>query len=190
VIANSTNQWPLSGVKQTQRMECPLMTVGSIGRCNTSIKSRSARVSKPKVSRDRSLSCRATRLNCGCAPPAVPQLLLGHRVEPSNISSTHRPSTPSLASGIKCCVDRLRPPPTTDIRHQVMLQSRSGFHPIRFKTSASRMRQRDFFAGVRRRGRHHSLAASRGRARRVLCLRSNPALSTMWFEPVRCWPLT
>jgi hypothetical protein len=30
---------------------------------NTSIKSRSARVSKPKVSRDRSLSCRATRLN-------------------------------------------------------------------------------------------------------------------------------
>jgi len=80
--------------------------VGSIGRCNTSIKSRSARVSKPKVSRDRSLSCRATRLNCECAPPAVPQLLLGHRVEPSNISSTHRPSTPSLASEIKCCVTR------------------------------------------------------------------------------------
>jgi putative ABC transport system substrate-binding protein len=57
-------------------------------------------------------------------------------------------------------------------------------------TSASRMRQRDFFAGVRRRGRHHSLAASRGRARRVECLRSNPAPSTMWSEPVRCWPLT
>src|SRR6266568_4002324 len=86
--------------------------VGSISRCNTSIKSRSAWVSKPKVSRDRSLSCRATRLNCECAPPAVPQLLLGHRVEPSNISSTHRPSTPSPASDIKCCVDRLRPPPT------------------------------------------------------------------------------
>jgi SAM-dependent methyltransferase len=90
--------------------ECPLWVVGSIGRCNTSIKSRWARVSKPKVSRDRSLSCRATRLNCECAPPAVPQLLLGHRVETSNISSTHRPSTPSLASEIKCCVDRLRPP--------------------------------------------------------------------------------
>src|SRR6516225_3822540 len=41
-------------------------------------KSRSARVSKPKVSRDRSLSCQATRLSCECAPPAVPQLLLGH----------------------------------------------------------------------------------------------------------------
>jgi len=52
---------------------------------------RSARVSKPKVSRDRSLSCRVTRLNCECAPPAVPQLLLlGHRVETSNVSSTHR----------------------------------------------------------------------------------------------------
>src|SRR6516162_4599042 len=52
---------------------------------------RSARVSKPKVSRDRSLSCRVTRLNCECAPPAVPQLiLLGHRVETSNISSTCR----------------------------------------------------------------------------------------------------
>ena len=52
---------------------------------------RSARVSKPKVSRDRSLSCRVTRLNCECAPPAVPRLLLlGHRVETSNISSTHR----------------------------------------------------------------------------------------------------
>jgi hypothetical protein len=76
--------------------ECPLWVVGSIGQCNTCIKSRSARVSKPKVSRDRSLSCRATRLSCECAPPAVPQLLLGHRVEPSNISSTHRPSTPSL----------------------------------------------------------------------------------------------
>ena len=38
---------------------CPLCAVGSIGRCNTSIKSRSARVSKPKVSRDRSLSCGA-----------------------------------------------------------------------------------------------------------------------------------
>jgi hypothetical protein len=84
--------------------------VGSIGRCNTSIKSRSARVSKPKVSRDRSLRCRATRLNWECAPPAVPQLLLGHRVEPSNISSTHRPSTSSLASDITCCVDPLRPP--------------------------------------------------------------------------------
>ena len=95
--------------------QCPLWVVGSIGRCNTSIKSRSARVSKPKVSRDRSLSCRATRLNCECALPAVPQLSLGHRVEPSNISSTHRPSTPSLASEIKCCVDRLRPPSKADI---------------------------------------------------------------------------
>src|SRR5262249_9117596 len=74
-----------------------------------------ARVSKPKVSRDRSLSCRAARLNCECAPPAVPQLLLGHRVEPSNISSTHRPSTPSLAPEIKCCVDRLKPPSKADI---------------------------------------------------------------------------
>jgi hypothetical protein len=80
------------------------MAVGSIGRRNTSIKSRSARVSKPKVSHDRSLSCRATRLNWERAPPAVPQLLLGHRVEPSTISSTHRPSTPSLASDITCCV--------------------------------------------------------------------------------------
>ena len=43
--------------------ECPLWVVGSIGRCNTSIKSRPARVSKPKVSRNRSLSCRATRLS-------------------------------------------------------------------------------------------------------------------------------
>ena len=58
--------------------ECSLWVVGSIGRCNTSIKTRSARVSKPKVSRHRSLSCRATRLSCECAPPAVPQLLLGH----------------------------------------------------------------------------------------------------------------
>src|SRR6516225_8666778 len=41
-------------------------------------KSRSARVSKPKVPRDRSLSFQATRLSCECAPPAVPQLLLGH----------------------------------------------------------------------------------------------------------------
>ena len=95
--------------------QCPLWVVGSIGRCNTSIKSRSALVSKPKVSPDRSLRCRATRLNCECAPPAVPQLLLGHRVEPSNISSAHRPSTPSLASEIKCCVDRLRPPSKADI---------------------------------------------------------------------------
>jgi hypothetical protein len=54
-----------------------------------------------QVSPDRSLSCRATRLNCECAPPAVPQLLFGHRIETSNISSTHRPSTPSLASEIK-----------------------------------------------------------------------------------------
>jgi hypothetical protein len=62
--------------------------------------------------------CRATRLNWKCAPPAVPQRLLGHRVELSNISSTHRPSTPSLTSDIKCCVDPLRPPPKADIAHQ------------------------------------------------------------------------
>ena len=61
-------------------------------RCNTSIKSRSARVSKPKASCDPSLSYRATRLNWECASPAVPQRIPGHRVEPSNISSTHRTS--------------------------------------------------------------------------------------------------
>src|SRR6516162_5215682 len=38
-----------------------------------------------------------------------------HRIETSNISSTHRLSTPSLASEKKCCVDRLRPPPKADI---------------------------------------------------------------------------
>jgi hypothetical protein len=63
-------------------------SVGSIGRCNTCIKSRSAQVWKPKVSGDRSLSCRVTQLNCECAPPAVPQLLPGHGIETSNISST------------------------------------------------------------------------------------------------------
>src|SRR5215470_13126352 len=72
------------------RCEVTLLAVGSTGRCNTQALNRSARVSKAKVSRDRSLSCRVTRLNCECAPPAVPQLLLGHPVETSNISSTYR----------------------------------------------------------------------------------------------------
>jgi hypothetical protein len=62
--------------------ECLLMglSVQSVD-ATPALKIRSARVSKVKT------CCQATRLSCECAPPAVPQLLLGHRVEPSNISS-------------------------------------------------------------------------------------------------------
>lgn len=104
------------GARCTQVLSpCPLRAVGSTGRCNTRLKSRSARVSKSKVSADHSSGCPATQLNWERAPPAAPQLLLGHRPESSKIYSTHRPPTPSLTSEIKCCVDPLRPPPKADI---------------------------------------------------------------------------
>src|SRR6516165_1777637 len=50
-----------------------------------------------------------------------------HRIETSNISSTHRLSTPSLASEKKCCVDRLRPPHKADITR---LSSNVRFTPV------------------------------------------------------------